>query len=116
MSFTTICPACGMRFLLLPKFLNCKVMCDECHKPFIAADVGDPMVEVADGAAPLPKEGWLVVCPACAHTQLVPREKSDRAHCSVCDSALTIPVVASKKVRRKKTGKKTRRRPPGKVE
>lgn len=111
MPFSTICPLCGARYHLLDKFRNRKIVCDDCRRPFVAQPASAKAVEVPLGPPDrLPARGWLVVCPACAHAEVVAEGGGDNPHCSQCDSSLAFPVVASKKIRRRK-GPRVRRRP-----
>jgi uncharacterized protein (DUF983 family) len=102
-SFSTVCPSCGCVYRLLDKFLDFKVMCEDCDRPFRATNVNLKDLEVEDDWDLLPAEGWLVVCPACAHTEVVSRDDKPRAYCSRCDSPLAAPVTACKKIRIRKS-------------
>jgi uncharacterized protein (DUF983 family) len=110
--FTAVCPSCGVRYRLLLKFLDRKVRCEDCGRPFIAqsseADVSDGKDLSANSTA----SGWLIVCPACAHTELVSQDPEREHCCSVCDTPLPAPVIAAKKVRKRKPPRKHRRKPP----
>ena len=99
--FTTVCPFCGRSFRLLDRYRDRKIMCSECRKPFIAVSARADTVEVADGEAELPEAGWLLVCPACGHTEVVADEDERRTHCSRCSTALGDPRTASKKIRKR---------------
>ena len=110
--FSTVCPACGVRYRLLFKFLDRKVRCDDCGKPFIAQDARVQTVDVQESTGLRVSEGWLIVCPACAHTELVSEERQREPFCSMCDTRLPAPVTIGKKVRKKRTLRKTRRQPP----
>lgn len=112
MAFFTVCPLCGSRYRLLDKYRDRKVVCDDCKRPFLAELATAPEHEVPAGLPDrLPARGWLVVCPACAHAELVAEGAAGDPHCSQCDSPLARPVVASKKVRRRK-GPRLRRVDP----
>ncbi len=100
--FHTNCPACGRGFELRPRFLNRKIVCDNCKLPFLAHDKRVRTIEVPVGLADVtPEEGWLIVCPCCAHTEIIAQGEEERAHCSMCDTALAPPVTQSKKIRKK---------------
>ncbi len=100
MAFTTICPFCRNTLRLLRSYLDCKIMCPGCRKPFVAQNVRDEAIEIEDDEE-LPSEGWLLVCPACGHTELVANNGEQRTHCSQCGTALDAPTTASKTVRKK---------------
>ena len=112
MSFTTICPTCGSTYILLERFRNHKIMCDDCDTPFLAHAASLTDLEIAAGPEVIPPTGWLMVCPACAHTQVVSVEHEGPAHCSLCDSVLAVPVTSSKKIRKKKKSYRKLRRNP----
>jgi ribosomal protein S27E len=110
--FTTVCPSCGVRYRLLFKFLDRKVRCDDCGRPFIAQSSKADAFDVKDASAKHTPQGWLIVCPACAHTELVSQDPEREHCCSMCDTPLPAPVIAPKKVRRRKPPKKHHRKPP----
>jgi uncharacterized protein (DUF983 family) len=109
--FPTVCPACGVKYRLLFKFLDRKVRCDDCGQPFIAQDARTRTVEIGDAPGVRATEGWLIVCPACAHTELVSGDIWRERCCSMCDTPLPAPVIEGKKVRKKRSSRKSRRPP-----
>jgi ribosomal protein S27E len=100
-AFTTVCVSCGKRFRLLDHYRDCKIMCSDCRKPFIARRAREDTLELDELPPDLPTQGWLVVCPSCGHTQVLPDDGEQRVHCVQCASALAIPRTASKKIRKK---------------
>jgi hypothetical protein len=99
--FTTLCPFCRKSLRLLDRYRDRKIMCQECHRPFIAVSSKAPSVEVADGEEELPDVGWLLVCPACGHTEPVADEANHQTHCSKCGTPLGEPQTRSKKLRKR---------------
>jgi hypothetical protein len=81
--FTTVCPSCKAIYRLLERNMNRKVMCGTCGMPFIATNTQAGEIEV-HCRAETPEIGWLLVCPACAHTELVAADVFGPAHCSRC--------------------------------
>jgi ribosomal protein S27E len=103
MWFTCLCPHCGLTLRLLPKLKDCKVMCPDCHKAFIAQPADRAALELAELTDEMPERGWLVVCPSCGHTELISDDGHCRVHCPYCASTLPIPAAASKPITKKKT-------------
>jgi uncharacterized protein YbaR (Trm112 family) len=101
--FTTVCPFCRKALRLLDRYRDRKIMCMECRQPFIAVSARASSVEVANGDQALPEAGWLLVCPACGHTELVAdNARPQQAHyCSRCGTALGEPHVESKRLRKR---------------
>ena len=110
--FTTVCPSCGVRYRLLFKFLDRKVRCEDCGRPFIAQTSEVDASDAKDHSPNNTARGWLIVCPACAHTELVSQDPERERYCSVCDTPLPAPVIAANKVRKRKPHRKHRRKPP----
>jgi ribosomal protein S27E len=77
-------------------------MCPDCRKPFIARRAREQVLELSELPEDLPTQGWLVVCPACGHTQLLPDDGEARLHCVQCSSPLAVPRTASQKLKKKK--------------
>ncbi len=101
MAFTTVCPTCGTVYRLLRKYQDRKIMCDDCRRPFVAFNAHLDALVLPDGVGALPAQGWLLVCPACGHTEVAPAEGQPRTHCLRCGSALGRPVTPSKRIRRR---------------
>jgi predicted RNA-binding Zn-ribbon protein involved in translation (DUF1610 family) len=100
-AFTTVCLACRKKLRLLDHYRDCKIMCPDCRKPFIARRARDEILELSELPEDLPTQGWLVVCPSCAHTQLMPDDGEPHLYCAKCGSALAVPRTASKKLKKK---------------
>jgi hypothetical protein len=102
MWFTCFCPYCGVKLRLLLKLTDCKVMCPDCNKPFIAQSVDTEALVSPKGESMeydgWPR-GWLIVCQSCGHTELVHDDWQGQSHCSRCGSALPTPEAPSKRIR-----------------
>jgi hypothetical protein len=101
-SFTTVCPSCGGLLRLLDRYRGCKVMCPSCRKPFLALRAADEALEADVPNGELPSRGWLLVCPVCGQTEVVPEVGPPRDLCSGCGASLLPPRTPSKPIRKKK--------------
>jgi hypothetical protein len=99
-SFTTVCPSRGAVYRLLDKYRDHKLMCSDCRKPFRAQDAHADAVEVEVGSEERVSRGWLLVCPSCGHTEVVPDDPEGRDRCSRCATPLAAPVTPSKRIRK----------------